>query len=80
MFINEYIAEFDRAVEAALLGRETPKEALDHATKNINAVIQRYRASVGATLVSPDTLARRRAGDRSVAPTGASRDLAEARP
>ncbi|MCD6386614.1 ABC transporter substrate-binding protein [Candidatus Sumerlaeota bacterium] len=43
-FISEFLTEFDLAVEKALRGSATPKEALDIATEKVNKVIARYRA------------------------------------
>lgn len=41
-FIFEYLNEYDLALERALRGRETPKEALNRAARNIEAIMQRY--------------------------------------
>ena len=43
-FIFEYQREFDLAVESALRGSRTPKEALDIAAANITKIIQRQRS------------------------------------
>ncbi len=40
-FIFEFLTEFDNAVEKSLLGSVRPKEALDDATDNINAILAR---------------------------------------
>ncbi len=42
-FIFEFFTEFDAAVESALRGSATPKEALDNAARRTNATIARYR-------------------------------------
>lgn len=41
-FVFEYFTEFDLALERALRGRETPREALDRAAANIQTIMRRY--------------------------------------
>lgn len=45
-FIFEFQTEFDLAIEKALRGRATPKDALDVAVANINAIILREKDTV----------------------------------
>ena len=39
-----FAAEFDRAIDDALLGRSTPEDALNRATENVNRVLQQAAA------------------------------------
>lgn len=41
-FVFEYFTEYDLALERALRGRETPREALNRAAANIDAIMLRY--------------------------------------
>jgi len=43
-FSFEFCTEFDAAIEKALRGSKTPKEALDTAAENIEEIIERQRA------------------------------------
>jgi hypothetical protein len=40
--VNEYLAEYEPAIEKALYGSATPQEALDQAHANIETIIQRF--------------------------------------
>ena len=42
-FINEYLGEFDPAVEKILRRSQTPKQAFDFAARRIREVLERYR-------------------------------------
>jgi multiple sugar transport system substrate-binding protein len=42
LFVNEYLAEYEPAIEAALYGSVPPKQALDMAAANIERVMRRF--------------------------------------
>jgi len=42
LFVNEYLAEFEQAIDQALRGSVKPADALTEAAKRIDAVIARY--------------------------------------
>jgi multiple sugar transport system substrate-binding protein len=48
-FINEYMAEFDPAVERILRRSQTPHQAFAFAAKRIRDVLERYRQEEAAT-------------------------------
>jgi multiple sugar transport system substrate-binding protein len=42
LFVSEYLAEFEPAIERALSGSTTPQQALDAAQQNIEAIMRRF--------------------------------------
>jgi multiple sugar transport system substrate-binding protein len=43
LFVNEYLQEYETAIDSALRGSTTPQAALSNAARRISAVIQRYK-------------------------------------
>jgi multiple sugar transport system substrate-binding protein len=44
LFVSEYLAEFEPAIERALSGSATPQQALDAAQQNIEAIMRRFES------------------------------------